>query len=113
MTFKATGTGNQQFQYMAPQSPGPAGLIMPVPLSPSAVRDSIPTIIPTSRSLGHDRRQSIESALSGADETTPRSRNPSAAPAPVDKSRPPMMMLPLLPGLLHHRCRWTSHIPSS
>jgi Meiotic cell cortex C-terminal pleckstrin homology len=95
--FKATGTGNQQFQYIAPHSPGSAGPVTPVhsvPPSPSAVRDSVATIIPPSRSLGHDRRPSIESALSGADETTPRSRIPSAAPAPVDKSRPPMMMLP-------------------
>ncbi|KAH9956748.1 hypothetical protein BGW80DRAFT_1565637 [Lactifluus volemus] len=95
MTFKVTSTGNQQFQYIVPQSPGPAGPIMPVPLSPSAVRDSIATIIPTSRSLGHDRRQSIESALSGADETTPRSRNPSAAPATHDDASPPPRAPPL------------------
>jgi Meiotic cell cortex C-terminal pleckstrin homology len=95
--FKPTGTGTQQFQYIAPQSAGPAGPVTPVnsaPPSPSPVRDSVATIIPPPRSLSHDRRQSIESALSGADETTPRSRIPSAAPAPVDKSRPPMMMLP-------------------
>ena len=97
--FKAAGTGAQQFQYIAPHSStGPAAPVTPVhstPSSPSAVRDSFATIIPAPRSFNHDRRQSIESTLSGADDSTPRSRIPSvAAPAPVDKSRPPMMMLP-------------------
>ncbi|KAI0254640.1 hypothetical protein BJV78DRAFT_934674 [Lactifluus subvellereus] len=95
--FKAAGTGTQQFQYIAPHAAGPARPVTPVhsvPPSPSAVRDSVATIIPAPRSQGHDRRPSIESALSGADETTPRSRIPSAAPAPVDRSRPPMIMLP-------------------
>ena len=95
--FKATGIGAHQFQYIAPHSAGPAAPVTPVhsvPPSPSAVRDSVATIVPTSRVLSHDRRQSIESTLSGADDSTPRSRIPSAAPAPVDKSRPPMMMLP-------------------
>ncbi len=99
--FKTANTGAQQFQYIAPRSPGPAPTGTPthsVPPSPSAVtsgvRDSVATIIPVPRSLTHDRRQSIESALSGADDNTPRSRMPVAAPAPVDKSRPPMMMLP-------------------
>ena len=92
-----TGTGTHQFQYIAPHSAGPAAPVTPVhsvPPSPSAVRDSVATIIPPSRSLSHNRRQSIESTLSGADDSTPRSRIPSVAPAPVDKSRPPMMMLP-------------------
>lgn len=97
--FKAPGTGGQQFQYIAPHSStGPAPPVTPMhsaPSSPSAVRDSFATIIPAPRSFNHDRRQSIESTLSGADDSTPRSRIPSvAAPAPVDKSRPPMMMLP-------------------
>jgi len=95
--FKATGTGAHQFQYITPHSAGPAAPVTPVhsvPPSPSAVRDSVATIVPASRVLSHDRRQSIESTLSGADDSTPRSRIPSAAPAPVDKSRPPMMMLP-------------------
>ncbi|KAH9042692.1 hypothetical protein EDB85DRAFT_1916285 [Lactarius pseudohatsudake] len=99
--FKTTSMGTHQFQYIAPHSPGPAPTGTPthsVPPSPSAitsgVRDSVATIIPVPRSLTHDRRQSIESALSGADDNTPRSRMPVAAPAPVDKSRPPMMMLP-------------------
>ena len=99
--FKTTSTGSHQFQYIAPHSPGPAATSTPshsVPPSPSAVpagvRDSVATIIPVPRSLTHDRRQSIESALSSTDDTTPRSRMPIAAPAPVDKSRPPMMMLP-------------------
>ncbi|KAI9465908.1 hypothetical protein BJY52DRAFT_1209346 [Lactarius psammicola] len=99
--FKTASTGAQQFQYIAPRSPGPAPTGTPthsVPPSPSAltsgVRDSVATIIPVPRSLTHDRRQSIESALSGADDNTPRSRMPVAAPASVDKSRPPMMMLP-------------------
>ena len=95
--FKAAGTGAQQFQYIAPHSTGPARPVTPVrsvPPSPSAVRDSVATIIPAPRPQGHDRRPSIESALSGADETTPRSRIPSTAPAPVDRSRPPMIMLP-------------------
>ncbi len=96
--FKAAGTGAQQFQYVAPHSTGPAAPVTPVhsaPSSPLAVRDSFATIIPAPRSFSHDRRQSIESTLSGADDSTPRSRIPSvAAPAPVDKSRPPMMMLP-------------------
>ncbi|KAI9463019.1 hypothetical protein F5148DRAFT_1313626 [Russula earlei] len=94
--FKPAGTGAQQFQYIAPLSAGPAAPVTPthsVPPSPSAVRDSVATIIPPPRLLTHDRRQSIESALSGADEST-RSRVPSISPAPVDKSRPPMMMLP-------------------
>jgi hypothetical protein len=95
--FKGTGIGAHQFQYIAPHSAGPAAPVTPVhsvPPSPSAVRDSVATIVPASRVLSHDRRQSIESTLSGADDSTPRSRLPSAAPAPVDKSRPPMMMLP-------------------
>jgi hypothetical protein len=98
--FKAAGTGAHQFQYIAPHSStGPAAPITPMhsaPSSPSAVRDSFATVIPAPRSFSHDRRQSIESTLSGADDSTPRSRIPSsiAAPAPVDKSRPPMMMLP-------------------
>jgi hypothetical protein len=95
--FKTAGTGTHQFQYIAAPSAGPAAPVTPVhsvPPSPSAVRDSVATIIPPSRSLSHDRRPSIESALSAADDSTPRSRIPSAAPAPVDKSRPPMMMLP-------------------
>jgi hypothetical protein len=96
--FKAGGTGAQQFQYIAPHSAGPAAPVTPThsaPSSPSAVRNSVATIIPAPRLFSHDRRQSIESTLSGADETTPRSRMPSvAAPAPVDKTRPPMMMLP-------------------
>ncbi|KAI0300157.1 hypothetical protein B0F90DRAFT_1630116 [Multifurca ochricompacta] len=95
--FKVSGVGTQQFQYIAPHSAGPVASVTPihsVPPSPSAVRDSVATIIPVPRSLSHDRRQSIELALSSADENTPRSRIPSVAPAPVDKSRPPMMMLP-------------------
>ena len=95
--FKATGTGAHQFQYIAPQSAGPAPPLTPVhsvPPSPSAVRDSVATIIPAPRAFSHDRRQSIESALSVADDSTPRARIPPAAPAPVDKSRPPMMVLP-------------------
>lgn len=99
--FKTAGTGAHQFQYIAPHSPGPTTTSTPthsVPPSPSAipsgVRDSVATIVPAPRSLTHDRRPSIESALSGADDNTPRSRVPIAAPAPVDKSRPPMMMLP-------------------
>jgi hypothetical protein len=96
--FKAAGTGAHQFQYIAPHSAGPAAPVTPThsaPSSPSAVRDSVATIIPAPRLFSHDRRQSIESTLSGADDSTPRSRIPSvAAPAPVDKSRPPMMMLP-------------------
>jgi meiotic cell cortex pleckstrin-like protein len=95
--FKAAGAMGQQFQYIAPRSASPAAPTTPMhsaPSSPSAVRDSFATIIPA-RSLHHDRRQSIESTLSGADDSTPRSRIPSvAAPAPVDKTRPPMMMLP-------------------
>ena len=99
--FKTASAGSHQFQYIAPHSPGPATTSTPthsVPPSPSAVtsgvRDSVATIIPAPRSLTHDRRQSIESTLSGADDNTPRSRIPVAAPAPVDKSRPPMMILP-------------------
>jgi predicted nucleic acid-binding Zn-ribbon protein len=95
--FKAAGTGTQQFQYIAPLSAGPAAPTTPthsVPPSPAAVRDSFATIIPAPRTLSHDRRQSIESTLSGADDSTPRSRIPSVAPPPVDKSRPPMMILP-------------------
>jgi hypothetical protein len=95
--FKAAGTGTHQFQYIAPPSAGLAAPVTPVhsiPPSPSVVRDSVATIIPPSRSLSHDRRQSIESTLSAADDSTPRSRIPSTAPAPVDKSRPPMMVLP-------------------
>ena len=99
--FKTASTGAHQFQYIAPRSPGPAATSTPthsVPPSPSAVtsgiRDSVATIIPVPRSLTHDRRQSIESTLSGADDTTPRSRMPVASPTPVDKRRPPMMVLP-------------------
>ena len=95
--FKAASTGAQQFQYIAPHSAVPAAPVTPihsVPSSPSAIRDSVATIIPAPRSLNHDRRQSIESTLSGADESTPRSRMSSVAPAPVDKTRPPMMILP-------------------
>jgi hypothetical protein len=96
--YKAAGTGTHQFQYIAPQSASPAAPVTPTrsaPSSPSAVRDSVATIIPVPRPFSHDRRQSIESTLSGADDSTPRSRIPSvAAPAPVDKTRPPMMMLP-------------------
>ena len=96
LRFKAAGTGTQEFQYIAHSSPtAPVTPIHSAPSSPSAVRDSVATIIPAPRSFSHDRRQSIESTLSGADDSTPRSRMPSvAAPAPVDKSRPPMMMLP-------------------
>ncbi|KAI0051353.1 hypothetical protein FA95DRAFT_1534854 [Auriscalpium vulgare] len=87
--------GNQTFQYISP--PNSAGLSpsLSVPPSPiAAVRDSVATIIPAARS-SHDRRQSIESTLSGVmDDSTPRSRLPSVGPAPVDKTRPPMMMLP-------------------
>jgi hypothetical protein len=51
----------------------------------------------SARSPSH-RRQSIESTLSGADDSTSHSRMPSvAAPAPVDKSRLSMMTLPLPP----------------
>jgi hypothetical protein len=96
--YKAVGTGAQQFQYIAPHSASLAAPVTPTrsaPSSPSAVRDSVATIIPAPRLFSHDRRQSIESTLSGADDSTPRSRIPSvAAPAPVDKSRPPMMVLP-------------------
>lgn len=92
--FKTAGTGTHQFQYIAPGPAPPVTPVHSVPPSPSAVRDSVATIIPASRALSHDRRQSIESTLSAADDSTPRSRIPSAAPAPVDKSRPPMMMLP-------------------
>jgi len=95
--LKAAGTGNQQFQYIAPVPAGPAAPTTPthsVPPSPAAVRDSFATIIPAPRTFSPDRRQSIESTLSGADDSTPRSRIPSVAPPPVDKSRPPMMILP-------------------
>ena len=96
LRFKAAGTGTQEFQYIAPNSPAaPVTPIHSPPSSPSAVRNSVATIIPAPRSFSHDRRQSIESTLSGGDDSTPRSRMPSvAAPTPVDKSRPPMMMLP-------------------
>ncbi|KAI0002585.1 hypothetical protein BJV74DRAFT_882197 [Russula compacta] len=89
--FKAAGTGAQQFQYIAPHSAVPAAPVTPihsVPPSPSAVRDSVATIIPAPRSFNHDRRQSIESTLSGADENTPRS------PPPPPTSMPPPQFIP-------------------
>ncbi|KAA1472413.1 hypothetical protein DENSPDRAFT_859435 [Dentipellis sp. KUC8613] len=91
-------TSMHQFQYISPpSSAGPSSTSMPVlsvPPSPAAIRDSVATIVPRPRTSHSDRRQSIESTLSGAmDDSTPRSRLPSTVPTP-DKSRPPMMMLP-------------------
>ncbi|VDC07939.1 unnamed protein product [Peniophora sp. CBMAI 1063] len=96
-SFRMPGSGLQQFQYISPpSSAGPTQTSMPT--SPIAPREP-PVSRP--RTSTSDRRQSIESAMSGyVDDPTPRGRLSSApipassSPAPVDKSRPPMMMLP-------------------
>ena len=83
---------------VVPSSTGPTAPITPI-YSPRR----IPRLLETLRynypysllTISHDRRQSIGSIKSGADDTTPRPRILSlAAPAPVYKSRTPMMMLP-------------------
>ena len=93
------GPNNQQFQLVSPLSspsisvPSPAPT--PVPQETS-IRDPNATILARTRSAHHDRRQSIESTLSAAVDDAPRARVLSA---PVDRSRPPMMVLPPPPKL--------------
>ena len=88
------GPSNQQFQLVSPlSSPNtsiPSTAPTPAPQEIS-IRDPNATILARTRSAHHDRRQSIESALSAAVDESPRARVLSA---PVDKSRPPMMVLP-------------------
>ena len=93
------GPNNQQFQLVSPLSspnisvPSPA----PTPVSQeTSIRDPNATILARTRSAHHDRRQSIESTLSAAVDDVPRARVLSA---PVDRSRPPMMVLPPPPKL--------------
>jgi len=88
------GPSNQQFQLVSPLSspntsiPSPSSTPAP---QETSIRDPNATILARTRSAHHDRRQSIESALSAAVDDAPRARVLSA---PVDKSRPPMMVLP-------------------
>ena len=87
------GPNNQQFQLVSPLSSPNASVLpsLPTPGPPeTSIRDPNATILARTRSAHHDRRQSIESTLSAA-EDAPRARVLSA---PVDKSRPPMMVLP-------------------
>ncbi|KDQ58499.1 hypothetical protein JAAARDRAFT_34310 [Jaapia argillacea MUCL 33604] len=91
--FKAVANSPQQFHFISPpSSAGPASPSIPI-VPASAIRDLNITRPRTSQS---DRRRSIESALSSMmDDSTPRSRVPSAVASPaVDKTRPPMMALP-------------------
>ena len=88
------GPSNQQFQLVSPLSSPNTSAPSPVPTpapQETTLRDPNATILARTRSAHHDRRQSIESALSAAIEDAPRARVLSA---PVDKSRPPMMVLP-------------------
>ena len=93
------GPNNQQFQLVSPLSSpntsAPAPLPTPAPQD-TTLRDPNATLLARTRSAHHDRRQSIESTLSAAVEDAPRARVLSA---PVDKSRPPMMVLPPPPKL--------------
>ena len=88
------GPNNQQFQLVSPVPSPNTSVSSPAPTpAPQeiSVRDPNATILARTRSAHHDRRQSIESTLSGAVDDVPRARVLSA---PVDKSRPPMMVLP-------------------
>ena len=88
------GPSNQQFQLVSPLSSPNASVLPSLPTSgpqETSIRDPNATILARTRSAPHDRRQSIESTLSAAAEDAPRARVLSA---PVDKSRPPMMVLP-------------------
>ena len=90
---------NQQFQLVSPLSSPNTSVPSPVltpPPQEATLRDPNVTILARTRSAHHDRRQSIESTLSAAIEDAPRARVLSA---PVDKSRPPMMVLPPPPKL--------------
>jgi len=97
------GPNNQQFQLVSPLSsplssptiPAPSPTPTPAPQETS-IRDPNATILARTRSAHHDRRQSIESTLSAAVDDAPRARVLSA---PVDRSRPPMMVLPPPPKL--------------
>ncbi|TFY60678.1 hypothetical protein EVJ58_g4992 [Rhodofomes roseus] len=93
------GVNSQQFQFISPpSSAGPTTTSMPIVAAPSpntTIRDSNATFIARPRTSHSDRRQSIESTLSSVmDDISNRARTPSAIPAAIDKSRPPMMTLP-------------------
>jgi hypothetical protein len=93
------GPSNQQFQLVSPLSSPNISVPSPIPTpapQETSIRDPNATILARTRSAHHDRRQSIESTLSASIEDAPRARVLSA---PVDKSRPPMMVLPPPPKL--------------
>ena len=93
------GPNNQQFQLVSPLSSPNISVPSPVPTpvpQETSIRDPNATILARTRSAHHDRRQSIESTLSAAVDDAPRARVLSA---PVDRSRPPMMVLPPPPKL--------------
>ncbi|KAH8084310.1 hypothetical protein BXZ70DRAFT_957639 [Cristinia sonorae] len=91
------GPPSQQFQFISPPpSAGPTTTSLPIVAAPSpSHRDAPPTFLSRPRTSTSDRRQSIESTLSNAmDDIVARSRTPSGGALPIDKSRPPMMVLP-------------------
>ena len=98
------GSHTQQFQYIPPPSSTPttpAGS----PAHANASRDSAATVIPrrggTSSIISreHDRRPSIEAALVAEDVTRGRTQSGQSQLSPLDRTRPPTMMLPPPPRM--------------
>ena len=106
------GAGGQQFQFVTPPPPSTAPA-SPIATPSTSYRDSTATLGTTPvrpirfSSLTNDleRRKSIESTKSGV--ATPeiatrqhtQSLGPTMAPQPVDKTRPPTMVLPPPPRM--------------
>ena len=99
-TVFRVGPNSQQFQFIPPSSAGPTTptsvpATVAAPSPNTTIRDPNATFIPRPRTSHSDRRQSIESTLSSVlDDVVSRSRTPSMLPNLIDKSRPPMMVLP-------------------
>ncbi|KAF8583299.1 hypothetical protein K439DRAFT_1661365 [Ramaria rubella] len=99
------GSHTQQFQYIPPPSApsSPAGATSQANMS----RDSASTVTAAPRRINsasvasreHDRRPSIEAALAGDEAVRGRTQSAQSHLAPLDRTRPPTMMLPPPPRM--------------
>ena len=100
------GAHTHQFQYIAPPTSTPSS---PAGSSPqgNSSRDSTSTVTAVPRRPGttslvareHDPRPSIEAALAGDDAVRARTQSAQALLPPLDKTRPPTMILPPPPRM--------------
>lgn len=100
------GSHTQQFQYIAPPTSAPSSPSSSPPQANSS-RDSASTVTAVPRRNGttslisrdHDQRPSIEAALAGEEAVRMRTQSVQALSTPLDKTRPPTMMLPPPPRM--------------